>query len=79
MFERIVRARPRIQLTVRQRTRVLDEWPPPGHRGRCDLRHRARPSTRRSRPPAAGTLDAAEMRRRTRPAAPNAAAPGHFL
>jgi len=32
MFERIVRARPRIQLTVRQRTRVLDEWPPPGHR-----------------------------------------------
>ena len=32
MFEQTVRVRPRIRLTIRQRTQVLDEWPPPGHR-----------------------------------------------
>jgi hypothetical protein len=32
IFEQTVRARPRIRLTIRQRTQVLDEWPPPGHR-----------------------------------------------
>ena len=28
VFERIVKARPRIRLTIRQRTRVLEEWRP---------------------------------------------------
>ena len=27
-----IKHRPRIRLTIRQRTRVLDEWPPPGRR-----------------------------------------------
>ena len=27
MFDQTVRARPRIRLTIRQRTRVLEEWP----------------------------------------------------
>ena len=32
IFEYAIKHRPRIKLTIRQRTRVLDEWPPPGHR-----------------------------------------------
>jgi hypothetical protein len=28
VFERTVKHRPRIRLTIRQRMRVLDEWPP---------------------------------------------------
>ena len=27
IFERIIKHRPRIRLTIRQRTRVLDQWP----------------------------------------------------
>jgi hypothetical protein len=27
IFERIIKHRPRIRLTIRQRTRVLNEWP----------------------------------------------------
>jgi hypothetical protein len=27
IFERMVKHRPRIRLTIRQRARVLDEWP----------------------------------------------------
>ena len=30
IFEYAIQHRPRIRLTIRQRTRVLDEWPPPG-------------------------------------------------
>jgi hypothetical protein len=32
IFEYAIKHRPRIRLTIRQRTRVLDEWPPPGRR-----------------------------------------------
>jgi hypothetical protein len=32
IFEQAIKHRPRIRLTIRQRTRALDEWPPPGHR-----------------------------------------------
>ena len=32
VFERAIKHRPRIRLTLRQRTRPLDQWPPP--RGR---------------------------------------------
>jgi hypothetical protein len=32
IFEYAIKHRPRIRLTIRQRTRVLDEWPPPAHR-----------------------------------------------
>jgi hypothetical protein len=28
IFDRMTKRRPRIRLTIRQRTRVLDEWPP---------------------------------------------------
>jgi hypothetical protein len=28
LFEREIKRRPRIRLTIRQRTRVLDAWPP---------------------------------------------------
>ncbi len=28
VFERAIKHRPRIRLTLRQRTRVLDQWPP---------------------------------------------------
>jgi hypothetical protein len=28
VFERAVKHRPRIRLTIRQRTRVIDRWPP---------------------------------------------------
>jgi hypothetical protein len=31
IFESAIEHRPRIKLTIRQRTRVLDEWPPRGH------------------------------------------------
>jgi hypothetical protein len=29
VFERALKHRPRIRLTLRQRTRLLDQWPPP--------------------------------------------------
>ncbi len=29
MFERATKHRPRVRLTIRQRTRVLDQWPRP--------------------------------------------------
>src|SRR5262249_38211905 len=32
IFEYAIKHRARIKLTTRQRTRVLEEWPPPGHR-----------------------------------------------
>ena len=28
MFEQVIKHRPRIRLTIRQQTRVLDQWPP---------------------------------------------------
>jgi hypothetical protein len=33
VFERAIKHRPRIRLTLRQRTRLLDHWPPPPQRG----------------------------------------------
>ena len=32
VFEHAIKHRPRIRLTIRQRTRVLDQWPPPQRR-----------------------------------------------
>jgi hypothetical protein len=32
LFAQAVRHRPRIRLTIRQRTRLLDQWPPPAGR-----------------------------------------------
>jgi hypothetical protein len=29
VFERAIKHRPRIRLTIRQRARLLDQWPPP--------------------------------------------------
>jgi hypothetical protein len=31
VFESAIKHRPRIRLTLRQRTRVIDQWPPPRH------------------------------------------------
>jgi hypothetical protein len=31
VFERAIKHRPRIRLTIRQRTRVIDQWPRPGN------------------------------------------------
>ncbi len=32
VFTSYIRIRPRTRITIRQRTRVLDQWPPPQHR-----------------------------------------------
>jgi hypothetical protein len=29
VFEHAIKHRPRIRLTIRQQTRMLDQWPPP--------------------------------------------------
>jgi hypothetical protein len=34
VFERAIKHRPRIRLTLRRRTRILDQWPPPKYRTR---------------------------------------------